>query len=196
MHCTPSHAVNLTIMSVLVLSLLVVPTGAQNAVDKARNEKFAGEAAWQKDETLAEKWQGITGRFIFQRACLSCHTQGPAAFTKTDWQSKLTDFPDQSHLELLPTEFEDLTAMFPYGRMVANDRARYQSLEAFVIEHAPERKIDVPEAGTLRSIDLLPSVGQEAPDFAIEDVNGKKHTLEQYTTDKQALVLVFSRAHW
>jgi cytochrome c5 len=178
-----------------LLTLLAGQLSAESA-DRSQDDKFAGETAWQKDANLARKWQEITGRFIFQRTCLSCHKEGPGAFKKTEWQSKLNDFPDQMHDELLPPEFEDLTAMFPYGRMVPNDRARYQSIETFLLENAPDQKNDVAEGESSGSVDLLPIVGQEAPDFSIQDVDGEKHTLKKYIQDKKALILVFSRAHW
>ena len=178
-----------------LLTILAGQLSAESA-DRSQEDKFAGATAWQQDANLARKWQAITGRFIFQRACLSCHKEGPAAFTRAEWQRKLKDFPDQVHAELLPPEFEDLTAMFPYGRMVPNDRARHQSIETFLLENAPYQEIDVLESESKRSVDLLPAVGQEAPDFSIEDVNGEKHTLRKYVQDKETLILVFSRAHW
>ena len=163
---------------------------------KSKDEIFAGEAGWQVDETLGKKWQEITGRFIFQRTCLSCHKQGPASFTKTEWKKKLKGFPDEGHVTLLPKEFGDLTAMFYYGRMVANDQARYQSLETFLLKHAPEKKVVIPEEDLKDPVDLLPTVGEEAPGFSIVDTKGKKHTLKSYIQNKEALILVFSRAHW
>ena len=178
---------------VLLLILLVMRVEAQNSAERSREEKFAGATAWQEDAALARKWREISGRFLFQRTCLSCHA--PAAFTRTEWQNRLEEFPDENHAELLPAEFEDLTAMFPYGRMVANDRGRYQSLETFLSEHAPEQRGDLPKADS-GSIDLLPVVGQKAPDFSIADVNGEIHSLHKYTQNRQNLILVFSRAHW
>ena len=174
------------------------PTFAQDTQNATRSKDdiFAGESAWQVDEKLGEKWQDITGRFIFQRTCLPCHKQGPASFTKTEWKAKLNGFPDEGHTALLSKEFEDLTAMFPYGRMVANDQARYQSLETFLLKHAPEKKAVVPEEELNDATDLLPTVGQAAPDFSIVDIEGKKRTLKSYTQDKKTLILVFSRAHW
>ena len=179
----------------LLVGQLAFAQDTQNAT-KSKDEKFAGETAWQVDEMLGVKWQEITGRFIFQRACLSCHQQGPASFTKTEWKKKLKGFPDEGHVALLPEAFGDLTAMFSYGRMVANDRARYQSLAAFLLKHAPEKKVAVPEEDLKDAVDLLPTVGQEAPNFSIVDTEGKKHTLKSYIQNKEALILVFSRAHW
>ena len=49
---------------------------------------------------------------------------------------------------------------------------------------------------SLRAVDLLPTVGQEAPDFYIEDIDGGKHSPEKYIQNQEALILVFSREHW
>ena len=193
------HGVSALIMWSLAITLLAEqPTFAQDTQNTTRStdDTFAGESAWQVDEKLGEKWQDLTGRFIFQRTCLPCHKQGPASFTQTEWKAKLHGFPDEGHTALLPKEFEDLTAMFPYGRMVANDQARYQSLEVFLLKHAPEKKAVVPAEDLNDAADLLPTVGQVAPDFSIVDIEGKKHTLKSYTQDKKTLILVFSRAHW
>ena len=86
--------------------------------------------------------------------------------------------------------------MFPYGRMTANSPARYQSLETFLIKRVPEDKVVVPDEDVTGSVDLLPVVGQAAPDFSIIDSEGEERTLKSYIQNKKALILVFSRAHW
>ena len=158
--------------------------------------KFAGQAAWQVDDKLGKKWQEITGRFIFQRACLSCHSRGPASFTNRQWRSALRHFPDEEHVAALPPEFDDLTAEFSYGRMVPDENARYQALRTFVLENAPENVIADASSKSDDEADLLPRVGQQAPSFSIVDTEGRTHALEHYIQNKRALILVFSRAHW
>ena len=185
-----------TLFCALLGLLAVEVMAADPAPATSKDKTFAGKTAWQMDEKFELKWQEITGRFIFQRACLGCHEQGPAAFTRAEWKQKLEGFPDEEHDELLPEEFEDLTAMFSYGRMMANNQARYQSLETFLLKHAPEKRVAEPGEDLKDAVDLLPIVGQVAPDFSIVDTQGKKHTLKSYIQNKEALILVFSRAHW
>jgi len=183
-----------TVLIILVAGPFALAEDAQDA-KKLIDQKFAGKAAWQVDEKLGEKWQEITGRFIFQRTCLSCHTQGPASYPKPEWEKILQDFPDERHVGLLPQEFGDLTAMFSYGRMVANDQARYRALKTFLLKYAPEKKDVKPGRDPRDAIDLFPLVGQNAPDFSIVDINGKKHSLKTYIQNQEPLILVFSRAH-
>ncbi len=160
-----------------------------------RSSVFTGRTAWQVDEKLGHKWQEITGRFIFQRTCLPCHVSGAASFSRKEWREKLVEFPDEGHTALLPEEFRDLTAMFAYGSMVPDDGARYRALEAFVVENAPREAVVIDDP-VGNAVDLLPGVGQRAPDFSIVDVDGNRRDLSTYMEDKTALILVFSRAHW
>ena len=153
--------------------------GADESTDPRRGT-FTGRAAWQVDEDLGRKWQEITGRFIFQRTCLPCHLRGPASFTRAEWHERLEEFPDEGHIALLPEQFRDLTAMFDYGRMVPDDRARYRSLQAFLARNAP----DVAAIGdtTVDAVDLLPVVGQRAPDFSIMDADDQPRNLAKSVT--------------
>ena len=180
----------------VLVSLLAGHLAAAQSPTGSKHDQFGGETAWQADAKLGKKWQEITGRFIFQRTCLSCHKQGPASFTRTEWEKKLEGFPEEAHVPRLPEEFGDLTAMFSYGRMVANDQARYQALKTFLLRSAPEENVLVSQEDLKDAIDLLPTVGQEAPDFSIVDIDGKEHTLRSCIQNKEALILVFSRAHW
>ena len=107
------------------------------------------------------------------------------------WQQGLADFPDQNH-EPLSKEFSDLTAAFAYGRMVPDDASRLQSVRAFLAAFAPSDTAGISD----ESVDLLPQVGQKAPDFHIADTDGVQHSLSSYMRDQRALILVFSRAHW
>lgn len=198
----PEHfrcSLNARIAWGLLFSLLVVQAAsAQNvrSTRKSTEEIFAGKTAWQLDEGLGKKWEEVTGRFIFQRTCLSCHDQGPAACSKSEWTEKLKDFPDEVHAELLPKEFGDLTAMFSYGHMMASDLARYQSLQAFLLSAAPDRVMVESQEESKDTVDLFPAIGQAAPEFSIVDTDGEAHTLTGYIQDNKALILVLSRAHW
>ena len=50
--------------------------------------------AWQTDRALAAEWRELTGRFIYQRACTSCHGWGPDHLDRESWDSYLSEFPD------------------------------------------------------------------------------------------------------
>jgi hypothetical protein len=163
---------------------------------KKRDAQFAGETAWQSERKLGKNWEEITGRFIFQRTCLTCHTQGPASYTRTEWMETLETFPDETHSGILPPEFKDLTAMFSYGRMMPDDHARVEALRTFLSRQAEEVIVAVSKTHSQEPVDLFPRVGESAPEFAITDVAGKTHTLEHYASKGETLVLVFSRAHW
>jgi peroxiredoxin len=172
--------------------LLVIATStapARSRIPAKIERTFVGAAAWQVDEELGKRWQQISGRFIFQSSCLSCHQ--PASFTKAQWQEGLADFPDQDH-EPLSREFSDLTAAFAYGRMVPDDASRLQSVGAFLASAAPSDTVGISSG----PVDLLPQVGQRAPDFHISDTGGIQHSLDGYRRDQRALTLVFSRPHW
>jgi len=59
----------------------------------------------------------------------------------------------------------------------------------------------VAQLGPKDGADLSPTdlnrikVGQPAPDFSLEDVNGKTITLSEFR-DKKTIVLVFYRGYW
>jgi len=151
------------------------------------------KTAWQQDARLGQKWQRLTGRFIFQKACLSCHVQGPATYTRSGWASKLQGFPSAKH-PALPQSYRDLTAMFDYGRYVPNQNGRLNGLRAFLASAAPKKQARKP-AKTDKPVDLLPTVGQKAPGFTIVDVAGRRISLKQFK-GKRNVVVVFSRADW
>ena len=170
----------------------------QNGPDTAnpRERTFAGQSAWQLDPKLGHKWRLITGRFIFQRACLACHEQGPASFTHAQRKAKLQHFPDPQHRELLPKTFADLTAMFAYGKIMPGEQARVEALETFLLDQTPQEPARIPDRRPKAPVDLLPAVGCKASDFAIADTSGRKQTLNRLIANGHALILVFSRAHW
>ncbi|MBT4096641.1 MAG: hypothetical protein HOM68_23655 [Gemmatimonadetes bacterium] len=173
----------------VLLMVAISVTPAQSRTPAEIERTFVGAAAWQVDEELGRTWQQITGRFIFQSSCLSCHQ--PASFTKAQWQEGLVDFPAEDH-EPLSREFRDLTAAFAYGRMVPDNASRLQAVGAFLAASAPADTAGISD----KAVDLLPQVGQKAPDFHIADTDGVEHSLSGYVRDQRALILVFSRAHW
>src|SRR5439155_1629834 len=69
------------------------------------------------DARLAEKWQLLTGKFIYQRACTSCYTWGPAYWPRSQWKEYLKAFPG-NHQPDVVERYKDLTAMFDAGKMV------------------------------------------------------------------------------
>lgn len=160
-------------------------------IDARRDKKLGGKTAWQADEKLRDKWAAITGRFIFQRTCLDCHQEGPSAFTREEWQRNLQGFPGAMHPEL-PAFYSDLTAMFSYGRMVPKGSERLEAVTKFLLQAAPKVYDSEKEYG---EVNLLPAVGEAAPDFEIKDSKGSTFRLKSLK-GKKNLVLVFSRAHW
>ena len=146
--------------------------------------------AWQSDDELGAKWARITGRYIFQRTCLECHSGGPAEYTRSQWSEKLADFPPDGHPEL-PRLYKDLTAVFAHRRMVPDEQGRQDSLQAFLLATAPTEN----SARSDDDVDLLPDVGDTAPDFTIKDVNGVELSLKKFKGQRNVL-LVFSRADW
>lgn len=172
--------------------LVLPPVSAQqpDKIDARRAKILKGKTAWQADEKLGDKWAVITGRFIFQRTCLDCHQDGPSAFTREEWQRGLQGFPGPMHPEL-PAFYSDFTAMFSYGRMVPNGSGRLEALTKFLLQAAPKDDSQK-EYG---EVNLLPAVGEAAPDFEIKDSKGSTFQLKSLQ-GKKNLVLVFSRAHW
>ncbi len=181
-------------MVVVMAGVLPVlpPASAEqpDTIDARRAKILAGKTAWQADEKLRDKWLTITGRFIFQRACLDCHQDGPSAFTREEWQSGLQDFPGPMHPEL-PAFYSDLTAMFSYGRMVPNDSDRLKALTTFLLQASPKDG----SQQEYEEVNLFPSVGESAPQFEIKDSKGSTFQLKSFR-GKKNLILVFSRAHW
>lgn len=169
-------------LSAAVLCLAgTAPCVAQRQVDAT---------AWQKDDELGEKWARITGRYIFQRACLECHSGGAAEYTRSQWSEKLADFPPDGHPEL-PRLYTDLTAVFAHRRMVPDEQGRQTALQAYLLATAPTEDT----ARSYDEVDLLPDIGEKAPDFTITDVNGVELSLEKFKGQRNVL-LVFSRADW
>lgn len=171
--------------SIVLVTAIFALAGAGPCLGQRQVE----ETAWQKDNELAEKWSRITGRYIFQRVCLECHT-GAAELTRSQWNERLADFPPDGHPEL-PKLYKDLTAVFAHRRMVPDEQGRQVALRAFLLAAAPtedsERSYD--------QVDLLPDVGDTAPEFTIKDVNGAELSLEKFKGQRNVL-LVFSRADW
>lgn len=158
---------------------------------------FAAEsippAAWQVgDERLAKKWQQLTGRFIYQQACTSCHKWGPGYWPRSRWEEYLKEFPG-NHQPNVRGKYKDLTAMFDVGKAVPTLKQEEDALTQFIMAVAPARELSTGERE--KPFESFPEVGTAAPDFSIADVQGRKFSLTQLT-DKKALVLVFSRAHW
>src|SRR5207249_8891043 len=90
-------------------------------------------AAWQRgDARLAEKWELLTGRFIYQRACTSCHTWGPAYWPRIRWEEYLKAFPG-NHQPDVVERYKDLTAMFDAGKMVPTVKQEGDALTKFIL---------------------------------------------------------------
>lgn len=158
---------------------------------------FAAEsippAAWQRgDERLAEKWQQLTGKFIYQQACTSCHKWGPDYWPSSRWAEYLKEFPG-NHQPDVRSKYKDLTAMFDVGKAVPTLKQEEAALTKFILAAAPPR--DLSKAEREKPFEGFPEVGTAAPDFSIADLQGRNFSLAQLK-GKQALVLVFSRAHW
>jgi hypothetical protein len=149
--------------------------------------------AWQRgDERLAGKWELLTGKFIFQQACTSCHQWGPGYWPRRRWEEYLNEFPG-NHRPDMQDRYKDLTAMFDAGKAVPTLKQEQTALTKFILSTAPEQEL--PKAELEQAFDGFPKVGSTAPDFSITDVQGREFSLAQLK-DKRALVLVFSRAHW
>ncbi|MBU6401795.1 MAG: hypothetical protein KGS61_15870 [Verrucomicrobia bacterium] len=150
-------------------------------------------AAWQRgDETLAGKWELLTGKFIYQQACTSCHKWGPGYWPRSRWEEYLKEFPG-NHQPDVRSNYRDLTAMFDAGKMVPTLKQEQDSLTKFLLAAAPIKAL--PEADRAGTFEGFPRVGALAPDFSITDVQGRRISLAELR-NKKALVLVFSRAYW
>jgi len=150
-------------------------------------------AAWQHgDARLAEKWQLLTGKFIYQRVCTSCHTWGPAYWPRSQWKEYLKAFPG-NHQPDVVERYKDLTAMFDAGKMVPTLKQEGDALTKFILAAAPEGVLSQGERE--KRFEGFPDVGTAAPDFSIADVRGRRFSLARLKIQK-ALLLVFSRAHW
>ena len=149
--------------------------------------------AWQRgDENLAGKWELLTGKFIYQQACGSCHKWGPNYWQRSRWEEYLKEFP-ANHKPDVRGSYKDLTAMFEVGKAVPTLKQEEDALTKFIVAAASAREL--PKAEREKPFEGFPEVGTAAPDFSIADVKGRKFSLAQLT-DKKAVVLVFSRAHW
>lgn len=101
---------------------------------------FAAEsippAAWQRgDERLAEKWQQLTGKFIYQRVCTSCHKWGPNYWPRSRWEQYLKAFPGNHEPDVSGT-YKDLTAMSETDCTRINRRRSCAD-----VQHSAEAKI-------------------------------------------------------
>ena len=149
--------------------------------------------AWQSgDPKLAAKWEQLTGRFIYQQTCVSCHKWGPNYWPKGEWETYLQGFPD-NHEPDVRKDYADLSAMLTAGKLMPSKQQHHDALLAYVLAAAPAKEL--PEASRDQDFRYVPEVGQPAPDFAIEDINGNPVRLAQFK-GRKPLVLVFSRAHW
>jgi mono/diheme cytochrome c family protein len=172
-------------------SLTLAPVSGQDApTERPLDASGMPIPARQESPELAVEWRRFAGRYIFQRACTSCHGWGPAHFDPARWRSYLAEFPG-NHEPDVREEYEDLTAQFSPGRMVPSLDQRTDALSSFLLAATPTASApDSDEAW-----DGFPQVGDLAPDFSIVDLAGREHSPEAYR-GKQRLVLVFSRAHW
>jgi hypothetical protein len=148
--------------------------------------------AWYEDSELGEKWNQLTGRYIFERSCTSCHKWGPDHWSRPDWETYLEGFPG-NHEPDVAKAYSDLTAMFQPVKMVPNAAQRTSTLREFLLASAPDST--PPESERIAPYESLPKVGDSAPDFEIVDTEGHRHRVSEYK-GKEQLVLVFSRAHW
>ena len=150
-------------------------------------------AAWQQgDEALAGKCEQLTGKYIFQQACTSCHEWGPDYWPRSRWEEYLRKFPG-NHQPEVRNRYRDLTAMFDVGKAVPTRKQQQDALTKFVLAAAPEHELAKTERE--KPFEAFPEVGSAAPKFSLTDVEGKTFALSQFA-DRKALVLVFSRAHW
>ena len=175
-------------LSTAVVLAGVMASGVSAADEPVLDASGLPVPAWQTDRDLAMEWSKLTGRYIFQRACTSCHSWGPDHLDRQTWESYLSEFPD-NHEPDVKRDFGDLTAQFTPGRMVPDMDQRTDALTTFLLSSP------VSDAAGSGPWDGFPKVGELAPDFEIVDLAGRKHSLDVYR-GKKRLVLVFSRAHW
>lgn len=76
-----------TILLLLPLAILIFGIAVASAADSIP------PAAWQLDGELASKWKHLTGKYIFQVACVPCHNWGPEHLSRIQWERYLKDFP-------------------------------------------------------------------------------------------------------
>lgn len=177
------------------MALLAVAPGDRAAPAEEPSLDASGlpAPAWQTDPALAEQWRRLTGRYIFQRACVDCHDWGPDRLSRAGWEGYLDGFPG-NHEPGVAKLYRDLTAQFLPGDMVPNADQRTGALATFLLSAAPETAAAEP-AEEAAPWDGLPRVGDPVPDFRLVDLAGRGHSPAAYR-GKQRLVLVFSRAHW
>jgi mono/diheme cytochrome c family protein len=165
----------------------------QEARLKSQGSESIPPPAWQSgDEALAARWKQITGRYIFQQACASCHNWGPNYWSRNRWRDYLRDFPG-NHQPEVQERYKDLTAMFEAGKMVPNSAEERDALATFLLASAPPQEL--PKEQRDQKFRGAPEVGETAPGFSIADINGRSFSLRELR-NKRPLVLVFSRAHW
>ncbi len=149
--------------------------------------------AWQSgDPTLALIWRQLTGRYIFEVACTSCHAWGPNHWSRSRWESYLKEFP-ANHQPDVRNRYCDLTAMFDVGKMVPTKEQERDALTMFLVSASPSKELSTEERE--RKFHGAPEVGGAAPDFSVTDIQGRRFTLADLK-GKKPLVLIFSRAHW
>ena len=148
--------------------------------------------AWYTDPETAAVWKRLTGEYIYQRSCTSCHTWGPNRLTRAEWDEYLHGFPGNHEPDVGDT-YEDLTAQFQPADSVPSRSQQHEALRAFLLEAAPSAP--VPEGDRDAVYEGFPAVGDPAPDFEIVDIEGHRHSLADYRGRKR-LIVVFSRAHW
>ncbi|MBI5394476.1 MAG: hypothetical protein HZA91_04180 [Verrucomicrobia bacterium] len=104
----------------------------------------------------------------------------------------MRNFPG-NHQPDVRDRYADLTAMFDAGKAMPTRGQQVDALTAFVLKTGPATELPALERD--KPFRGAPEVGARAPGFSLTDIAGRKWSLAQLT-DKRALVLVFSRAHW
>jgi len=179
--------------SVALLVAVASAAQSQEARLKSQGSESISPPAWQSgEEALATRWKQITGRYIFQEACTSCHNWGPNYWSRNRWRGYLKDFPG-NHQPDVQERYKDLTAMFDVGKMVPNLAEERDALATFLLAAAPPQEL--PKGQREQKFRGAPEVGEAAPEFSIADINGGRFSLRELR-NKRPLVLVFSRAHW
>ena len=176
----------------LTIAIVIAPAGA-SAEEAPRDASGLPAPAWQSDSALAERWRELTGRYIFQRACVDCHGFGPERLSRSEWETYLETFP-AAHEPDVSRSYSDLTAQFLPGRMVPNDDQQTDALATFLLAAAPAIRVEG-DAVAVTAWNGLPRVGDPVPNFRLVDLAGREHTPADYRGSRR-LVLIFSRAHW
>ncbi len=169
------------------------PVPTQDVSTESNSIDSIPPPAWQSgNSTLAAKWLQVTGTYIFQQACTSCHTWVPHYWPRNRWEDYLSEFPGNHEPDVGDT-YADLTAMFGVGAQVPTTSEQLDALGAFILAAAP--LVEPSQDQREKKFHGVPEVGEQAPGFSIADIQGRKFTLSQFK-GKNPLILVFSRAHW